>query len=185
MGYETNLIFVSSGYSQHGKFKGFCPVEATLEMGKIHYGHVGNLIDKTKQSISEKVVHLIEEYNELHDKVFDHEGQTLHKIKELPKEEQQKRFEEVFTLMRKLEEQVPFVYAEGGNYHNFSDNYGDPLLLVSLKDLKKAIKADLKESIKKKEYGKLGYRRFNVALKMIEAFESKQFNDVGVILFGH
>jgi len=47
MGYETTAIFVSS----NDDFKGYCGIQATLDMGKIAYGKIAELMRSTDSCV--------------------------------------------------------------------------------------------------------------------------------------
>ena len=108
MGYETKLIFV---INYRKGFKGYCSTVATLDMGKICYGEIGNLINKTRAKMTEKKKDEIckEAYaiDEAYNECYDRNGGLTTALREMPKEEQEKKTNKLFSDLYNLEEKLP------------------------------------------------------------------------------
>lgn len=186
MGYETKLIFVTNYTSKKGKIVGYCKKEATLEMGKIAYGYMGKLIDKLQskvEALEVKYREKIAKVNFWYNDMFDREGSWTKEYARLSDEQRNKEYQSLITKPTKiLEKALPFIY-EGDNKY-YEDNYGNFFLVATLQEVKEAIVKDNAEDIAKGETD-IGYRRYAIALKMIEAFEHDFGESVFVILAGH
>lgn len=187
MGYETKLIFVTANKKKEGRPVGYCRVEAELEMGKIGgYGEIDVLLTKATE-VSKK---LKTEYGELVDtlkegekEMFNSEGDYTEEYSTMKEKVRDREYNKMIGIpRRKLDKVLPYVYD--GDDQAFEDAYGDFLLVVGLKELKEAIIKDNASEIAKGNY-ELGYRRFNIALKLIEGFEHDFGEEVLVVMWGH
>lgn len=183
MGYETKVMFVTN-YQKKGTAVGYCRQEASLEMGKICSGKVGELIDRLQNEVKpleEKYRDQIKEIEEDSRKIYDRDGNYLEEISNLPEKKKKLISQKHFKKQKALEVVLPYVYD--GNEQVFEDSYGNFLLIATLKEVKEAIIKDNAKEITDGNY-EFGYRRFNIALKLIEGFETFG-EEVLVILFGH
>lgn len=185
MGYETKLIFVTNHRKKkEGRPVDYCSVVATLEMGKICYDFVGDLIGKLQKIVKpleELYRNKIKEMEEVHKELFNSDGNWTEELAKLPKAEQDKRYAVYSKIRIALEKKLPFVFE--GDDATFEDCYGNLLLVASLKEVKEAIIKSNAKEIAEGNY-EFGYRRFNVALKLIEGLEDFG-EEVFVILYGH
>jgi len=183
MGYETTLIFVSNGYKP--KFKGYCGVEATLKMGKIAYDALGELIQKTRipEAFREEMKKLVEDKRAGHAKMFNSEGNYNAEYSVMPEEKRRKIYHRLIgKIAKQLDAKIPYIYYDDMNDGSYTDAYGDFLMLVTLAELKKAVELDRAKMTL--EGG--GYRRFDMALKLIETFEHDfGSEEVRVVMWGH
>ena len=186
MGYETKLIFVTNYTSKKGKIVGYCRKEATLEMGKVAYGWFGSLIDKLQANVAileEKYRDKIEQVNVANNQMFDRAGEWTKEYESISVEERNKEYTNLISKPTQiLEKALPFIYE--GNDKYYEDNYGNFFLVATLQEVKEAIVKDNAKDIAKGETD-IGYRRYAIALKMIEAFEHDFGEPVFVILAGH
>jgi hypothetical protein len=80
-------------------------------------------------------------------------------------------------------EPVVFFYGTDGNTRVTEDHYGDALGVISIPDMIAAMKADIEAD---KAAGELPYRRFVIALAMLEQIaETFDLSKTFVITFGH
>jgi len=70
---------------------------------------------------------------------------------------------------------LAYFYGTDGNTHIAEDSYGDPLAVMSVDDVIKALTADNKRE---------KYRRFDLALATLKAFK-KGFPDGVILGYGH
>jgi len=180
MGYETKAIFVSSNQD----FKGYCSIEASLDMGKIAGDEVGDLMNKARRNGDLKPD--IKKWEDTHDSIYC-EGNYTERLKEMSESKRRKEVDKLFELQKKLDEKLPYIYERSGDKHDYSDLYGDPLLMVDLKDFRRAVVENQKTLIADGTYEKPGYRRFNMVLKMIDMFDKKIWGaqPVKIILWGY
>lgn len=183
MGYETKAIFVSS----HSDFKGYCRIEATLEMGKIANNYISDLMDKARNVNRKELESLVKTWEDKHDYIFNAEGNYTEALVKMETDEQQKEVDFLFTLQHDLDRNVPYIFETDHNRQNYTDCYGDLLLVVDLKAFRSAVVKENKMLIAEGQYDARGYRRFNMVLKMIDMFDKKIWGDepVKVILWGH
>jgi len=188
MGYETELIFVTGNHkTKEGRISGYQHVEASLEMGKCADGAFGELIKACR--IDSKrgypaIIKEIEQVEKLHKELFTADGDYTEELKAIPDDAgRSKRAVPYYKAKDALEKKVPYFYKDG-NTELFLDAYGSLLMVASLKDVKTAI---IKSNAKEIMDGnfELGYRRFDMAIRMIEAFEQFFGETVQVILYGH
>ena len=190
MGYETELIFVTgNNKTKAGRICGYQSVEATLEMGKCAYGVFGELIDRCRNEVKathDQAVRDVEHMELLGRELFTHEGNYTPEMEAIKTQaEREKRSAPYYKEKRAIETKLPYFYKDG-NTELFLDAYGDLLLVASLIDLKLAILKSNAEEIHDKHYENGGgYRRFNMAIRLIEAFQLDFGEDVQVILYGH
>lgn len=158
MGYETRLIFMKKS-----SVNGWCEVIIELEMGKIAYNEVGKLIERlTKETKKKYCKETYQILNKLHN------GTN----------------KQISHLKKKIVKFVPYFYDINGEKPIYEDKYDELLLITDLQTLKDAITLDQKKMIK--EDGK-GYRRFDIALAIIDQLMNKDnwIEDIKVILWGH
>lgn len=181
MGYETNLIFVSNYKKEK---TGYLKVEAILEMGKIAYNEFGKLLDKIRASKknSKQTEKLLDELNRVRSEKRDIEEQIFWKGGEYLNVVKDKLGERESGLEHKLEQKLPFIYLDG-NTQEFQDRYGDELMVATLEEVEDALIRDNAKIVF--ENGK-PYRRFDIALKMIEEFKKECWSseNIRVILWG-
>lgn len=188
MGYETELIFVS-GYkkTKEGRICGYQSVEATLEMGKCASGAFGELLKECGfggRSEKTSLIKEVEQVESMHKELFTSDGDYTEEMKAIPNEaDKSKRCAPYYKAKEALEKKLPYFFKDG-NTELFMDAYGSLLMVASLEDVKKAIVKSNAQEIISGNY-ELGYRRFNIALRMIEAFEQDFGEAVQVILYGH
>ena len=184
MGYETKAIFVRS----NDKFKGFCSIQATLEMGKIAYGHISKLMEKARNPIRNTTLEdSVKQWKDMHDYVYNAEGNYTDALLKMDDVDKQKEVDKLFEMGHKLNEQLPYIFETSNNVHDYTDAYGELMMLVDLKDFRAALVKENKLMIAKGFYEAPGYRRFVMAIKMIDMFDPKIWGDepVKVILWGH
>jgi len=182
MGYETTLLFVSH-YRE--KFVDFGKIEATLRMGKIAYDYISDLIGKHTRK-NKKLIEKAKRWSNLHNEIYNLDGNHTMEFKELSEKEQQKKVDKLHKLEESLNAKLPYVYHTSGNKQDYLDCYDDLLIVVPLEELREAIIKSQAKTITDGQY-ELGYRRFDMALRMIEMFDKKIWGskDVKVILYGH
>lgn len=196
MGYETTAIFVASTKN----FKGWCEIIASVEMCKIAYGSMAELINKhdARTTSSDSPLHkLVNDYEKQYDLVFAG-GDYTGEMKELSENDRDKEVKKIFDIQRKLDKELPHIHwSDNSRYGQYEDDCGSLLIVVTLDELREAaIKAwhedyqqnlefCKKENITDSKY--TGYRRFAMLLKAIEMFDSKIWGEepVKVILWGH
>ena len=181
MGYETRLIFV------HGnKPVGYQQNLAELDLCKVAYNHFGELIDicRIRQKVPKRVRKMLDKLNEIKNKIGDLSELAFWVGEEIDADDLKEKLQkQQFDLELKLEKHLPFLYGLDGDETFFDDQYGDVLLIASLDEVKQAIIKDQAKSIVEEGFN---YRRFDVALRMIEGFERKpDFEGIKVVLFGH
>lgn len=160
MGYETRLIFVED----YGSIDKWCKVIAELEMGKIACDEVGKLI-----------------------KILQKENKTKYRkraYETLKKLETAIDDDKTYQIKRELHNEIPYFYTINSEEPIYDDKYKDLLLITDLKTLRDAIAKDQEKTMK--EDGK-GYRRFGVALAIIDQLMDKDnwSENIKVILWGH
>jgi len=182
MGYETTAIFVSS----NDDFKGYCGIQATLDMGKIAYGKIAELMSNIDRHDNADLKVLEQEWKKQHEHCFIN-GDYTPELKAMDKGDRNIEIDKVFALENKLDKKLPCIFYQNGNMKDYTDRYGEPLMLVDLKDFRKAIIADNKELISCGAFKEPGYRRLNMAVKMIDMFKEKIWGSqpVKVILWGY
>lgn len=188
MGYETKMMIVHSYDKKGGNYQ---EIEATLEMGRICYDAVAELIDKARAENNKKVraykkktgkdlfeqIELIKEY---HDVAFTARGDYNPDLTEKDVEKAVKRY---FDHRGRIERVLPFVY-DNHDEESFVDCYNDLLLIVSVKEAIEAFKKNNAIAVAKGDY-ETGYRRYDIAIKLLEAFQVDFGQEVRVVLFGH
>lgn len=182
MGYETTLIFV---YTWGRKKKGFWEVVASINLGKVAWGEFGRLIDelstKNRKWLEKRkrIAKWLDEWETIKSKL-------LYEVENLEKEEIEELKTRRFELERILEKHLPMIFFKNDNYPSFTDDYGDLLMVTDLETVKDAIiKTQAEELVK--DGAETTYRRFDVALAMIDAFiltKEKWNNNIKVILWG-
>lgn len=192
MGYETKLLFVES--NRHDKEKnpiGYCSVVATVELSKCGSGPVGDLIEKLRNAnrkTKSDLTQVVHEYQKLHDEVYDRSGDYRPEMKELDLKEVKRKADLISKMHLQLGKRLPYVYETDCSTEDFTDSYGDLLLVASLKELHAALLKDQAQIIESNDYDGHGYRRYSLALKLVEEFRgSEQWDDerVKVIMYGH
>lgn len=183
MGYETKAIFVSS----HSGFKGYCSVIATLDMGKIADGHIYDLIGKAHSTDSKTLEARVKEWRDRHDYIFNAEGNYTDELLKMSEEDKQKEVDKLFEMQHKLDERLPYIFETSNHVHDYTDDYGELMMMVDLKDFRSAVVKENKVLIAKGIYNAPGYRRFVMAIRMIDMFDKKIWGEepVKVILWGH
>jgi len=186
MGYETNILFVRKPLNKN---RGFMDVIASVEMGKINYNNTARLILKTAENTilvkdklskkDEQTKAWLKEYQSL-------SARFLNNLSEAEQIEESD-YKRLYKLQSMLDKRLPYVYSSNNYIEEFTDHYGDCLMILSLEELSKAISADLAKNIVEGEYGYKGYRRYHLALALIKEFQDEdQWDDsVQCVLFGH
>jgi len=161
MGYETRLIFVEC---YDGSIDKYCKVIAELEMGKIACDEVGKLIETLQKENKTK---------------YRKRAYELLKKLETTIEDDKK-----YQIERELFNEIPYFYTKNSENPIYDDKYGDLLLITDLETLRGAIAKNQEKIIK--EDGK-GYRRFDVALAIIDQLMDKDnwSENIKVILWGY
>lgn len=185
MGYETCLIFVSGR-----KNKGYHSIEATMEIGKMDceskiYGVIEKVQSERKAFLKANDINFENELETLYDaynSIYDVKGNHTEEYEELSKSEQKQMSKTYYGTQKKLESKLPFIYHTDGNNEDFSDQYDNPLLMTSLKEVKEALQLDNAKLIHEGDFGPNGYAPYVRAIKLIESFEDA---DIKVILWGH
>jgi hypothetical protein len=186
MGYETTLIFVTGGVNG---FKGYCSIEATLRMGKIAYeGEISMLIEELRKCDTETDYTKDKARTEQYRRIFTY-GEWSAEMQELTEGERDKEYDKYWKLRVQLEEKFPYVYYNEGENEQFTDNYGDFLMLTDLETLLSALIKDRAKHITEHDtHHGYGYRRYELAIRLTEAFMNEKIwgkEQVKVILFGH
>ena len=186
MGYDTTAIFISGGSRNH---KGYCGVEATLEMGCIAYGEIAKLMDakKFKKPKADLLKKEIKAFEEREKSWFTADGNYTEEMEKLSEDERKVLSKEKHKADQLLESQLPYIYHGGTNSQSYADVYGDIFMVVSLDEMRVAVIKQQAKLINEKSY-EIGYRRFNIILKMIEEFRDKEQwgeNNIKIILWGH
>lgn len=176
MGYETTLLVVDGNGR---KSVGYHNIVATVELSKVAYDAVGDIIESKKddKDLSEQV----REWEESWKETYTLEGDYNPNLQLLSESEKSKKGDKVYSVEQKLSKKLPYVFYSNGNKQDFVDDYGSLLKVVEVKDIYNAILQDQAKMIK--EDGE-GYRRFDIALKVLEGFMNDKWN-VKVILWGH
>ena len=187
MGYETCLLFIDE--RKYTKDKGYARIEATLEMGCICNDMVGKLIEKSvpKKTTKEKLRKQIKAWEKQRAKCYTSDGEYTEEMNDLSEKEREIECDKSYKMSRELDKKLYHVCYSDKNTQQYTDCYGDVLIVVSLADLKEAITLDQAKMIHTKEYDIHGYRRFAMALAVIEQFENKEHWDenIKVIMWGH
>ena len=183
MGYETTLIFCES----YNHKSGYWNVISTLDMCKITYDKsINNLIDLARsrngsdKEIEEKK-ELVKDFESEHKRIFTSDGDYTEELRELSKVEQDKDTKEYSKIQSKLSKKIPYIYYSKNNREDYTDMYGDLLLVVSLEEIKKAIDEARSRDVLK---GEGVWYRYDIALSLIESIE-KNNKDCKVIMWGH
>jgi len=183
MGYETKLIFITGR-----KRTGYQSDEASLEMGKVCNDEIGDLIGRLRMA-NRKNANLsadITEWENEHNRIYTQAGNYTPEVDALQLSEQKKATDALFKMERILGKKLPFFYGIDGNTKHFEDSCGDLLLVADIEELLAAIRKDAAGLISNGQYGPEGYRRFNVAIAMLEQFRKERFGEtVRVVLWGH
>jgi hypothetical protein len=186
MGYETTLIFIND-YKK--KFEGYCSVEATLKMGCIAYGVLDKLLTKIRDKRTEveekEMQSLVSAYESQEKRCFTN-GEYGEEIRDMPEKERKKEIKKLYAYEKKLKT-LPYTYYNSCNSHQYTDIYGDLLLLVELKELRDAMVKEQARLISSRKY-EYGYRRFKAALLLVEHFMSAEDwtpGTVKVVMWGH
>ena len=178
MGYETELIFIQDWNRKKGGFK---QILARVEMGKICYNEFSKLLEKSKKEATVKQAGLLSELNDIRGDLDDAtQGES-----DFDRDWIKKANDNLWKVENKLEKSLPMIFARDDQ--SFEDSYGDLLIIVSLDDLYRAIMLDSAKELSNYKNPK-GYRRYNLALKMIENFMDTEFwakGNVKVVLWGH
>lgn len=195
MGYETCLLFVSNWKKG---FTGYCSIEASLEMGKCSgYDAISELMEKAQAKHTKKetaaLKSLIAEHEHGHKSMFTEEGNYTPEYAAMNEKFAQKAYNELIAKPAKaLEKRLPYVMWYSHSIEEYEDSYGDLLMVVTLDECRAAMLKALAQSMGKDDYPGdkdviPGYRRFHMALKLIEAFDPKIWGekDVRVMLYGH
>jgi len=197
MGYETTMLIVE-GKEKKGKPAGYHSVIASVELSCCGgNGYMGKLIQKLKtddQKPKDKL--LYEEVSDAeneHKKCFNAEGNWVEELEHASKKDQDKVTNKYYSMIRKIEAKLPYVYWNNQNSNFFIDNYGSLLIVATIKEAYEALIRDQAQYyqqllIDKKEYSSInGYRRFHLAIKVLEGFIQNEscWSGVKVILYGH
>lgn len=191
MGYETTMLVVD-GSEKKGKPVGYQSIIASLELSCCgHKGPMGQLIEQLQKAVKELSKETLNEVSEVEEeqkKCFTSNGDYTPELEKLSEEDKNKRTKKYFSMRQKLSDKLPYVYHRDHNNEEFVDCYGDALLVASVKEVYEALVRDQAETIANKEYDSAyGYRRFHLAIKLLEAFmqDSGSWSRVKVILYGH
>jgi len=127
---------------------------------------------------------LIEKYEAQRKYCWDRDGDYSEELNDMTDTKRNAEIKKLFRMAANLDKELHYIYYEGSD-QQYEDRYGNTLMIVSLEDLKKAIIKDQAQMVI--EGYDNGYRRFNIALKMIESFQDKKdWNDnVKVVMWGH
>ena len=181
MGYETTLIVVeANSFKKDGSPYDFMNIVATIELCKAN----GKYLDALRVSNKEfnKEVNRMED---LQNMMYTRGGNYNEEFKKLSKTARKKIEQEDLRLSKKMHKQLPFIFYTSHNDENYTDSYGDALMVIDVKAAYNAILKDQAESIAKGEY-EHGYRRYTVALKLLEAFlDEEKWPRLKVVLWGH
>jgi len=190
MGYETKMMVVSSyGRLNKKKLAGYLKQEATLELGCVCYDKLGDLIRRLKDESKE-----VEGAEELRDeisaiskeyKAIYTDGDYSYEALQLTKKQREARGKKLCNREHRLGKKLPYVF-EGSSNETYTDSYGDFLLVATLEEVLEAMVKDQAKSILKEEYeSNRGYRRFALAIALLESFKSDFGDEVKVVLYGH
>lgn len=179
MGYETNLLFVGN----YTNFKGYCLIVASLDVCKVGYGATGKLMQEARQRVEDKpkLLEMIKAFEAEYNFLYNSEGNYSDEANQLDSKELNALIEAYYKSRLALEKLLPFVRMDGKDC--FTDKYGDLLMVVSLSELRDAIIKDNSEFLSKDG---ATYRRFDAALKLIDAFRPELFGEeIKVIMWGY
>ena len=186
MGYETNLIFISNSTAKGKKYTGYCHVEASLQMGKVCYGEIQTLLNTAKlpDEKHDEMTKEIEKRESEYREVFNREGNYTEEMLELTEAKREKTVHNMFAKTKKLGNKLPYIFWANQNMESFCDDYGSVLLIVDLEDIQKAIIIEQARYLKEQDWI---YRRFGIALSMIEHFQKEEWKheNIKVVLWGH
>ena len=178
MGYETTLFFVNT----YGNKSGFCNIEASLELCKVAYDEMGDLINKAGvHKDAEKKHSLIKKHQQLYKTIYNSEGNYSDEYNELTTDTRQK-LEKDFDKTRKELDSKLYYICKGEELESYVDSYGDLLKVTTIEELEDAIR---KSQAKMIVNDGSGYWRFDLALEMIRTLKEKGKSDYKVILWGH
>ena len=178
MGYETTLFFVNT----YGNKSGFCNIEASLELCKVAYDEMGDLINKAGvHKDAEKKHSLIKKHQQLYKTIYDAEGNYQETYDELSDETKKKIKQDYDKASKELDSKLYYIYLDG-ELESYVDSYGDLLKVTTIEELEDAIR---KSQAKMIVNDGSGYWRFDLALEMIRTLKEKGKSDYKVILWGH
>jgi hypothetical protein len=183
MGYETTLIVVeTTQIKKNGQPHDYMRVVATVELCKATGKHLDSLRIKKSDEDYLKDINRLEELQNI---MYDREGNYNEEFKKLSATERKKIEQEDTRLSKKIRKQLPFIFHTSHNNENYTDSYGDVLMIADVRAVYTAILKDQADLIVKGEY-EHGYRRYTAALKMLEAFlNEKEWPRLKVVLWGH
>lgn len=190
MGYDTRLVIVKRNKRSRKAMStdNYMRKEAELEMGCCCYGKIAELISSLRKKNAQHVgiSEEIQEFTACHKAIFNAEGNWTEELAALSEAAQHERCATLHKLQRALNKKIPYMYVD--DEETYTDSYGDVLLVASVQEIRSAILQDLAASVAKKEYeglGNGGYRRFNIALDLLNSFKNNFGEDVEVVLYGH
>jgi len=179
MGYETKIMFVN-GY---GKKNGYQRTEAIIEMGKITW-HKSfyEFVEKTKKKTKNTDVdeRTMDKIKELHNEIYNGVGNHTIEHEKLDEKEQNKKSDKYYKLRQRMEKKYPFVFE--GDEEAYKDNYGDFLIVCSIKELEREIEKVRFEQMNNEDYPDEAWDKYDIAIAMCKGFKSRKLK---VVLWGH
>lgn len=184
MGYETEFIFVQENKGR----KGYQTIEATLQMGQIHYSHLETLMRKAKVPDKDrKIIDEVNDYERQEKRCFTADGNYTDTLKGMTDIELKAEINKLFRMSNKLDKRLCYIHRGNDSMNCYTDLCGDLLMVVSLKDLRTALIKEQARLVEAGEY-ETGYNRFDMALRMIDTFLDRKIwgaGQVKVLMWGH
>ncbi|NOQ37613.1 hypothetical protein GQ472_01870 [archaeon] len=183
MGYETELIFIQVNH----RLKGFQRVIATLQMGKICYGKIYQLVQESKvHDKDQKLGAEIDAYERQAGRCYIADGDYTETLKKMPEQERKAEIDKLLKMSATLDRKLCYIYRDSDR-QCYTDKCGDILMVVSLSNLYATLIEEQARLISEGEF-EVGYRRFEMAIRMIDKFMDKKIwgnEELKVIMWGH
>ena len=182
MGYETRLIFIENMTPHSKKKNGYRRVLASVDMAKVCYNAVGELIGKTRDATKKRHTVEVKAMLSRHATLTNNQQTVGGDYESVDGSEFKERFDEMNKLETALEKKgYAYCYADP-NHAAFGDDYGDDLLIVSLEEIRKALAHDqAKQIVAKDDYV---YDRYAWAIALIDSL-LKSDRDITCVMWGH
>lgn len=188
MGYETTMLVVEGHEKKNGKPFGYHSVIASVELSCCgDKGPMGLLIH-SRNDVNNELLKEIDDMKDAESECFDADGNWVEELRGASEEEKKRATKTYHSKKRILSERLPYIFWTGSDDETFTDSYGSPLIFATLEEVYEALVRDQAKIIAEEEYeGSYGYRRFHLAIKLLEGFlqDKDSWKNVKVILYGH
>ena len=147
---------------------------------------MGQLIQS--RSVVDKELHEdMKELEALLRKCFNADGEWVEELEHASEEDRNRVTKKYYAALHILVANLPYIYW-GSKDESFTDSYGSRLIVATIEEVYDALVRDQAKTIADKEYDSAyGYRRFHLAIKLLEGFlqDKVSWKNVRVILYGH